>query len=52
MDHVHAPIGRLREGGAEPEHIVLEQEGHDVGQADSLLLGVGEAGDLATGNQQ
>ena len=38
-----APIGGLREDGAELQHLVLDEEGHDLGEADVCLFAVGEA---------
>ncbi len=39
-----APVLDLREGGAEVQQLVLDQERHDLGQLDVGLLAVGEAG--------
>jgi len=45
-DDVDAPVLDLGEGGTEAEQLVLEQERHDLGDADIRLLTVGEPGHL------
>src|SRR5262245_2254127 len=45
-DDVDAPVLDFREGGTEAEQLVLDEERHDLGQADIRLLAVREPGHL------
>src|SRR5579883_413683 len=51
-DHVRHPVGLLGEGRPELEHLVFDQERHDLGETDLFLLAIGEAGHLLALDQQ
>src|SRR5689334_19228826 len=41
----HGPIGHFFEVSAQTLQLILDKEGHDLGQADGFLFIIGEAGD-------
>jgi hypothetical protein len=51
-DDMRCPVRRLREDGAEFQHLILDKERHDFGEADFFFLAIGEAGHLLTLNHR
>ena len=51
-DDVRRPVGRLREDGAQLQHLVFDEERNHLGEADLFFLAVGEAGDFLPLNEK
>ena len=51
-DDVNAPVHLFRKDGAQFQHLIFDQEGHDLGEADRLFLAVGEAGNFLVLDQE
>src|SRR5580700_8789708 len=43
-DDVNRPVGLLREGRAQFQHLIFDKKGHYFGEADGFFLAVGKAG--------
>ena len=51
-DNMRCPVRRLREDGAEFQHLILDKKGHDLGKADFFLLALGKACDFLALNHR
>jgi hypothetical protein len=43
---MRCPVRLLREDGAQSQHLIFDQKGHDLGKPDGFFFAVGEAGHL------